>query len=56
MTGSFPPPFNPNRLRPYTVRMTDAPGTYALVLRADRHHAIVVGRLGTMTVRPGFSV
>jgi Uri superfamily endonuclease len=33
--------------------MTDAPGTYALLLRGEQNQEIEVGALGTMTVRPG---
>jgi len=33
--------------------MTDAPGTYALLLRGEEPQEIEVGALGTMTVRPG---
>lgn len=33
--------------------MTDAPGTYALLLRADKAEELEVGALGEMTVRPG---
>ena len=33
-----------------------APGTYALILRADRPAHIHVGRLGAMNVAPGFYV
>ena len=33
--------------------MTDAPGTYALLLRSKTQRDIEVGALGTMTVRPG---
>lgn len=33
--------------------MTDAPGTYALLLRADEASEIEVGALGKMEVRPG---
>jgi Uri superfamily endonuclease len=33
--------------------MTDAPGTYALLLRGEETQEIEVGALGTMTVRPG---
>ena len=33
--------------------MTDAPGTYALLLRSKTQRDIGVGALGTMTVRPG---
>ena len=29
------------------------PGTYALILRADRHQAIQIGRLGSLAVQPG---
>jgi len=33
--------------------MTDAPGTYALLLRGEENQEIEVGALGTMTVRSG---
>ncbi|MEF8864912.1 MAG: GIY-YIG nuclease family protein [Salinibacter sp.] len=33
--------------------MTDAPGTYALLLRAGEERIIEVGALGAMPVRPG---
>jgi Uri superfamily endonuclease len=33
--------------------MTDAPGTYALLLRSEEPREIEVGALGSMTVRPG---
>jgi len=33
--------------------MTDAPGTYALLLRAAEEQSIEVGALGDMAVRPG---
>ena len=33
--------------------MTNAPGTYALLLRSETQRDIGVGALGTMTVRPG---
>jgi Uri superfamily endonuclease len=36
--------------------MTDAPGTYALLLRADEAEEIEVGALGAMAVRPGVYV
>lgn len=36
--------------------MTDAPGTYALLLCADDETAIEVGALGAMRVRPGVYV
>ena len=36
--------------------MTDAPGTYALLLRATEKQGIEVGALGSMTVRPGVYV
>ena len=36
--------------------MTDAPGTYALLLRGEETQEIEVGALGSMTVRPGTHV
>ena len=36
--------------------MTDAPGTYALLLRASKEQTIEVGALGAMPVRPGMYV
>ena len=36
--------------------MTDAPGTYALLLRGETKREIEVGALGTMTVQPGVYV
>ncbi|MCS4038555.1 GIY-YIG nuclease family protein [Salinibacter ruber] len=36
--------------------MTDAPGTYALLLQNEERQEIEVGALGAMTVRPGVYV
>ncbi|WP_263831312.1 GIY-YIG nuclease family protein [Salinibacter sp.] len=36
--------------------MTDAPGTYALLLRGEENQEIEVGALGAMIVRPGVYV
>jgi len=36
--------------------MTDAPGTYALLLRGEKKQEIEVGALGSMTVRSGVYV
>ncbi len=33
--------------------MNAHPGTYALILRADRQQAIQIGRLGSLAVQPG---
>ncbi len=37
-------------------RMRPLPGTYALVLAANRKRRLEIGKLGTLNVRPGFYV
>lgn len=37
-------------------KLTSDPGTYILVLKADQHSEIQVGKLGVLAVRPGYYV
>jgi Uri superfamily endonuclease len=41
---------------PERIMMTSQPGTYALVLASRAIHPVPIGRLGTLSLQPGFYV